>query len=181
MRAALIVTGLVALAACGSEPPPDTGGRSLDVPVPSTGAAATPPRAEQEMFEFPKRAKQDPRKLGVRLGPLGPFLVDANGRALYAFSDDAPGQAACLTNCATVWPPVIVDRMPEPVDAAIDASKLQSFTRPDGARQLSYSGLLLYYSESDLKPGDAWGHFAMSFGGRFTLVSPTGQPLPAPR
>jgi hypothetical protein len=39
----------------------------------------------------------------------------------------------------------------------------------------------LYYSESDLKPDDTWGHYAMSFGGHFALVGADGKPLPAPK
>ena len=119
--------------------------------------------------------------LVTRSGPYGEYIADANGRALYAFSQDEKGQAACLTNCATVWPPVVVERRPRVESAAIDTSKLEIITRPDGSRQLSYATLPLYYSESDLKPADVLGHYAMSYGGRFMLVSPAGKPLPPPK
>lgn len=182
MRRGLV--SLLALAtACGGETATsDTLQRSMSVPTPSSGSAATPGAPEHDITAFPKRAKQDPSRLAVRSRPgLGRYVVDATGRALYSYSGDDAGQPACLTNCATVWPPVLVEKLPVEIDAAIDARKLALTTRPDGRRQLALAGMPLYYSESDLRPGDAWGHFAMSFGGRFTLVSPAGKPLPPPR
>ena len=178
-RRILALVGI--LAACSDPKIQDTGGRSLDMPVPSSGTLATTRGTGKDILEFPKRAKQDPRKLDTRTGPLGVYLVDATGRALYAFSDDQNGETACLTNCATVWPPVIVKELPAVLSAAIDAAKLGITTRPDGKGQLVYAKLPLYYSESDRKPEETWGHYAMSFGGRFALVGPDGKPLPPPR
>jgi predicted lipoprotein with Yx(FWY)xxD motif len=181
MRRALVAVALAL--GCRSEPATvDTSQRSMSVPIPATGTPARPAAAERDIFTFPKRAKQDPTKLGLRSrSGLGEYVVDGAGRALYSYSGDDAGQSACLTNCASVWPPALVDGIPREVAATIDASRLTLTTRPDGTRQLVFAGMPLYYSESDLKPDDAWGHFAMSFGGRFTLVSPTGKPLPPPR
>jgi predicted lipoprotein with Yx(FWY)xxD motif len=159
----------------------DTGGRSLDAPVPSTGTAATAGGDSRNIDVNPRREKRDPTRLLLRSGSLGPYLTDGAGQALYTFSGDERGQPACLTSCAGAWPPVAVDRLPREIDRAIDASLLKLVDRPDGTRQLVLAGRPLYYSESDIKPGDTWGHYAMGFGGRFTLVSPAGQPLPAPR
>jgi predicted lipoprotein with Yx(FWY)xxD motif len=159
----------------------DLGGKSIDMPVPSTGTAATVPAGARDIPTGSKRVKPNPSHLSIRTGAYGAFLVDANGRALYAFSGDDNGQAACLTNCATVWPPVIVERVPRLESTSIDATKLEIITRPDGSRQLAYAKLPLYYSDSDFRAEDTWGHYAMSFGGRFTLVSPDGKPLPPPR
>lgn len=117
----------------------------------------------------------------VRSSPYGDYIADDAGRAFYAFSADAPNQSGCLANCATVWLPVIVDRRPAAGGAGIDTAKLGMISRPDGTRQLSYSGLPLYYSSSGLEAGDIRGHYAMSFGGYFALVSPDGQPLPPPK
>lgn len=178
-----LVSLLALAAACGGETATvDTLERSMSVPTPSSGSPATTRGAEHDITVFPKRAKQDPSRLGVRSRPgLGPYVVDATGRALYSYSGDDAGQPACLTNCATVWPPVLAAKLPAEIDATIDATKLTLTRRPDGRTQLVFAGMPLYYSESDLSPGDAWGHFAMSFGGRFTLVSPAGKPLPEPR
>ena len=173
---------LVLLAiACRDQAVPDRGGKSLQVPVPSSGVPATTKGAEKDIYVFPKRAKRDPSALDVRSGRFGTYVVDAAGLALYVFSEDTQGQAACGTNCAAAWPPVIVDKLPSAKTAAIDAMKFGTVVRPDGARQLTYDGIPLYYSESDVKPDDTWGHYAMSFGGHFALIGPDAKPIPAPK
>lgn len=170
---------LLSLGACRSEPAPvDTTQRSMSVPVPSSGTAGTVVGSEHDLFRFPKRAKQDPSKITVRSLPaVGAYIADANGRAFYAFSGDEAGQSACVTNCATVWPPVIASRMPGETDKSIPAGRLAFVGRPDGSRQLVFFGMPLYYFESDRQDEPPGGHNAMSFGGRFTLVSPEGKPL----
>ncbi|HET9425780.1 MAG TPA: hypothetical protein VFO55_10445 [Gemmatimonadaceae bacterium] len=181
MRAPLLWLAFC-LTGCGGDfVPADTTQRSMDVPVPSTGTAGRPRAAKEDRSASRGRAKGDPETIAVRSRPdLGTYLVDGSGRSLYAYSGDEAGQTACLTDCATVWPPVIVETLPRRIDTAIDAASLTTTTRPDGTRQLVLAGMPLYYSNSDREPGDTWGHFAMSFGGRFTLVSPAGKPL-APR
>ena len=176
-----LVVVLTCAMACGDRTVPDSGGRSLGVPVPSSGVAATPKGPEKDIFVFPKRTKRNASALDVRSNARGTFLVDAAGLAIYAFSEDAQGQTGCGTNCTSVWPPVTVDKLPAVKSAAIDTMKLGTTLRPDGSRQLTYNGLPLYYSESDVKPEDTWGHYAMSFGGHFALIGPDGKPLPAPR
>lgn len=179
-RALLVV---LAVGACRSEPAPvDTTQRSMSVPAPSRGTAGQVAGSEHDLFRFPKRAKQDPSRITVRTIPsIGTYVADANGRAFYAFSGDEEGHSACLTNCATVWPPVVAARMPGDVDASIAASQLTLAGRPDGTRQLVLFGRPLYYFESDRPDAPPGGHNAMSFGGRFTLVSPDGTPLAAAR
>ena len=181
MKRALLI--LLSLGACRSEPAPvDTTQRSMSVPVPSRGTAGAAVGSEHDLFRFPKRAKQDPSRLTVRSIPaLGAYVADANGRALYVFSGDQAGHSACVTNCATVWPPAIASRLPREIDAAIPAGQLTLADRPDGTRQLVFSGMPLYYFESDRQDEPPGGHNAMSFGGRFTLVSPAGKPLAPPR
>ena len=182
MNRAVVALLAFGLAGCNKDSSVvDTGGSSLGVPVPSRGVAATTKGPEKDIFEFPKRAGQDLSRLGVANGPFGSYIVDAGGRALYVFSEDAKSQPACQTNCATVWPPALVERIPAVTDPSLERGRVALIARADGSRQLSYFDLPLYYSESDLKAGDTWGHYAMSFGGHFALVSPTGKPLPPPR
>jgi predicted lipoprotein with Yx(FWY)xxD motif len=179
-RALLI---LLSVGACRSEPAPvDTTQRSMSVPVPSRGTAGAVVGSEHDLFRFPKRAKQDPSAITVRSIPaVGAYIADANGRAFYSFSGDEAGHSACVTNCATVWPPVIVTRLPRKIDGAIAAGHLTLTGRPDGTRQLVFSGMPLYYFESDRQDEPPGGHDAMSFGGRFALVSPDGKPLASAR
>ena len=181
MKRRHVVLAVMMLVACRDSNVVDNGGRSLDVPVPSHGVAEGTKNPGQVSVVVPKRTKRDPSRLALGQSPLGQFLVDANGLSLYAFSGDTKDQTACVTNCATVWPAVTVDKLPEIGDASIDRALVTTIVRPDGKRQLAYAGIALYYSESDLKPGDTWGHYAMSFGGHFSLVTPAGKPLAAPK
>jgi predicted lipoprotein with Yx(FWY)xxD motif len=112
---------------------------------------------------------------------VGTYIVDDAGRALYAFSGDVDGQSACLTNCAALWQPVVTPGPTAAGDPAIDSVKISVLRRPDGSSQLTYDRRPLYYYQGDRAPGESRGHNAMGFGGRFSLVSPTGQPIPAPR
>jgi len=181
MRRLFVAAFAVSLAGCRQDSSVvDTGGRSLAAPVPSRGIAATTKGPEKDIFEFPKRAKQDLSGLGVGSSRFGQYIVDAGGRALYVFSEDARGQPACQTNCATVWPPAIAEQRPAVNAASLDPGQVALIALPNGSHQVSYFGQPLYFSESDLKPGDIWGHYAMSFGGHFALLSPKGKPLPPP-
>jgi predicted lipoprotein with Yx(FWY)xxD motif len=108
---------------------------------------------------------------------IGSYLTDGDGRAVYAFTGDALGQSACLTNCATVWPPVITGEAALPGDAAIDSARLTLLLRPDSSSQVVYDGSPLYYYGADAKDGDTSGHGARGFGGLFSLVTPAGKPI----
>lgn len=112
---------------------------------------------------------------------IGEYIADRNGRALYSFSGDDDGNSACLTNCATVWRPAMTEKVPRVRGPAIRADRLGIAMRPDSTSQLMYNRILLYYYEPDVQPGETYGHNAMSFGGRFSLVTVGGRPFPAPR
>ena len=40
---------------------------------------------------------------------LGAFLTDASGMTLYTFTKDEPGKTNCYGQCATNWPPLILE------------------------------------------------------------------------
>ena len=46
--------------------------------------------------------------ISVRSTSLGDVLVDAQGRTLYGFTNDANGTSTCTGACATNWPPLTV-------------------------------------------------------------------------
>jgi predicted lipoprotein with Yx(FWY)xxD motif len=111
---------------------------------------------------------------------IGSYVTGPGQRAMYVMSIDESGQPSCFSNCSVSWPPVIVDTIPSEVDAKIDRSKLGLTRREDGKYQLTFNRKPLYYAAADTKPGDTWGHNAMSYGGRFSLVAPDGTPVPPP-
>lgn len=81
------------------------------------------------------------------------ILVGSNNMTLYTFDKDVSGsgKSSCNGQCATNWPPLIVDGS-QPVSG--DYSVV---TREDGKKQLAYKGKPLYYWAKDTKPGDKTG------------------------
>lgn len=87
---------------------------------------------------------------------LGAILVDADGKTLYAFTNDADGVPACYDDCAGAWPPLLADGDVTPGDG-LDATKLTTVDRTDGTKQVKYGDWPLYYFAADAAAGDTKG------------------------
>lgn len=108
-------------------------------------------------------------------GPLGTYLVDGTGRALYVYDADPEGGSACYDACAIAWPP-----LPGSATAGngITAKDLTSSTRTDGIVQAVYDQHSLYYYSKDTAAGETTGQgFVLTGGGSFYLVAPDGTPI----
>jgi len=89
---------------------------------------------------------------------LGSVLVAANGMTLYTFNKDTAGVSNCTGQCLVDWPAY------SPVaGVALTAGRgitgtLATITRTDnGATQLTYKGMPLYFFVQDNAAGDATG------------------------
>src|SRR5215469_937947 len=92
---------------------------------------------------------------------LGSFLVSGDGRTLYYFGLDLPGDAGhapvsnCTGSCVPLWP---IFHVTSPVLAAgLNAADFGEFVRSDGVRQSTYKGWPLYFYAGDSKAGDTNG------------------------
>ncbi|MET7935565.1 SCO0930 family lipoprotein [Streptomyces sp. NPDC005322] len=88
---------------------------------------------------------------------LGKIIVDGKGMTVYRFDKDSawPMKTGCLGACLDTWKPVkAVDTTKV---AGLNASKVTSFTRPDGSKQAAFDCWLLYTFTGDKKPGDTKG------------------------
>ena len=76
---------------------------------------------------------------------LGQYLTDADGNALYYFSNDAAGQNTCTGNCAVNWP--IYDAGALEADMLASGLSLDDFgtVTAAGVTQTTYKGWPLYY------------------------------------
>jgi predicted lipoprotein with Yx(FWY)xxD motif len=105
----------------------------------------------------------------------GKVLVDARGRALYRSDQEKKGMALCTGACLSFWQPLKVSGTPTRSNSAV--GKLATVKRPDGGRQVTDNGRLLYSFKLD-SPGKISGdNFKDAFGGqKFTwhLVRPAG-------
>jgi predicted lipoprotein with Yx(FWY)xxD motif len=101
-----------------------------------------------------------------RIAGTGIVLVDARGRALYRADQERNAKVLCTGACLSIWKPLIVTGTPK---ARSLPGKLAVVRRPDGRRQVTYNGRLLYTFTLD-KPGKVSGDgIRDAFGGhKFT-------------
>jgi predicted lipoprotein with Yx(FWY)xxD motif len=89
------------------------------------------------------------------IGDAGAVLVDSGGQALYASDQEsAAGMVLCTGACNSFWEPLTVSGgAPKggPVAAHLGVAK-----RPDGSRQVTYDGKLLYTFTQE-GPGEVTG------------------------
>lgn len=100
---------------------------------------------------------------------LGAFLAANNGMTLYTFANDANGKSVCYGECATNWPPLLVEAGETPTAAAGISGELGTTTRDDGTIQVTYNGSPLYFWFGDQNPGDAFGN---GLGNVWFVVTP---------
>jgi predicted lipoprotein with Yx(FWY)xxD motif len=108
---------------------------------------------------------------------VGEVLVDGDGAALYAADQETGGMVLCTDACASIWDPLTVSG-DNPTAADGLGAKLGVVKRPDGARQVTFDGRLLYRFVEDGSPGTVTGNgFADTFDGQpFTwhVATPAG-------
>jgi len=92
---------------------------------------------------------------------LGEFLVVGTGMAkgltLYTFANDTEGKSTCTGDCATTWPPLLVEEGEPTVSMDVPGSLGVYERMEDGGRQVTYNGMPLYYFSGDSEPGDTNG------------------------
>lgn len=102
---------------------------------------------------------------------IGTVLAGADGRTVYLFEADKDGKSACSGDCAAAWPPVVGEG--KAGDGA-DAAKLGTIKREDGATQVTYGGMPLYYYVKDKDEADTYGQEVDSFGAEWYALTASG-------
>ncbi len=95
----------------------------------------------------------------AEVGKLGAVVTDQNGRTLYRSEKDKanPSVSNCTGDCATKWPPVIIE---DPATVKLDdieQSLVGTVVRADGTQQLTLAGYPLYRFVKDIRAGDING------------------------
>jgi predicted lipoprotein with Yx(FWY)xxD motif len=114
---------------------------------PSAAAPSEPPAASE-----PAAAAT----IALADNTLGQIIVDAEGRTLYAFTNDTDGTPTCYDDCAANWPPLLADGAAAAGDG-LDAALLTTVARTDGTMQVKYGDWPLYYFAADAAAGDTNG------------------------
>jgi len=112
--------------------------------------------------------------VGTASSGLGTFLTGPDGRTLYVFAKDSANTSACASSCADNWPPLTVTAGQQAKAGSGVSGTLATLTRTDGATQVSYNGLPLYYFKGDAKAGDTNGQ---GVGGVWFVAGAAGGPL----
>ncbi len=114
----------------------------------------------------PEQAAAGPVVSLAQVGDLGEVMVGADGRTLYAFTDDPEKQSTCFDACAKAWPPLTV---PDDftISPELQASGASTIDRPDGTKQLVMGKWALYYYAGDGAPGEANGQ---GVGGKWFVI-----------
>lgn len=97
------------------------------------------------------------------------ILVGANGMTVYSFANDTDGTSACYDQCATNWPPLLVESEDALLAGFGASGELGVTERTDGTLQVTYNGMPLYYWKNDAARGDTTGD---GVGGVWAIVAP---------
>jgi predicted lipoprotein with Yx(FWY)xxD motif len=97
------------------------------------------------------------------------YLVGPTGLTLYTFDNDTEGVSNCSGTCLENWPALTTPADLEPSAVSEADGALATVTRADGAVQVTYDGLPLYYYVGDSVPGDTSGD---GVGGVWHLAAP---------
>jgi predicted lipoprotein with Yx(FWY)xxD motif len=104
----------------------------------------------------------------------GKILVDAQGRAMYAFAADSKGKSNCNGSCLTYWPAVSAGSKTPKASAGVTAT-FGVLHRQDGTAQLTVDGYPMYTYVGDTKPGATTGQGKNLSGGLWWVVAPSGK------
>jgi len=119
---------------------------------------------------------------GRVIGAHGTLLVaTGNQMTLYTFDKDVAGSGVsnCTGGCLTTWPALTVAAGDTPTGGAGVTGTLGTITRADnGALQVTYNGLPLYFFANDKAPGDTNGIYTNWRA--VVLAAAVPSPTPAP-
>jgi predicted lipoprotein with Yx(FWY)xxD motif len=126
---------------------------------------------------------------GRVIGAHGTLLVaTSNQMTVYTFDKDVAGSGAsnCTGGCLTTWPALTVAAGDIPTGGAGVTGTLGTITRADnGALQVTYNGLPLYFFSHDAAPGDTngiypnWRAVVLAAAAPSATATPTEAPAPS--
>jgi predicted lipoprotein with Yx(FWY)xxD motif len=155
-RLAATAAAVLALGACTA------GGGAAPAAAPPAPTASEPAQAGR------------PALTAKEVADLGTVVVDQTGYTLYRFDEDSakPPTTTCVADCATKWPPFIVERDDKLIVDGVEDSAIGLLERPDGSTQLTINGWAVYRFSGDTAPGAAEGQ---GVSGAWYAITPEGK------
>jgi predicted lipoprotein with Yx(FWY)xxD motif len=117
---------------------------------------------------------------------LGTYLTGQNGMTLYVTTSDTPDTSACTDTCATTWPPLTVASGATITGPSDATGAFATITRADGAIQVTYNHMPLYYFSGDSAAGGTTGQgqngtwFVAPVSGSVGSANPSTGPAASP-
>ncbi len=143
--AAFAAVVLLSTSSCSDEPAPAA--RETLVPIVEPTPKDVPSSALVGMAETPK----------------GKVIVDGRRHVVYVHDKDTPvkdgkgGASACVDSCTETWQPLTTESGMAVALPGVVPGALGVFQRPDGTKQVTFNGRLLYLYTKDTKPLEANG------------------------
>jgi predicted lipoprotein with Yx(FWY)xxD motif len=159
----LMALAAIGLAACGSSGAYTTPGAAAAAPVPASVAGP----AVSSTIAPPASPVQ--ASVTLEDTPLGKILVDAEGRTLYAFTNDIDGASTCTGACAKAWPAAIVTG--DSIAGPSITATLSLVDAPSGGQMLKAGKWPLYRFSGDAAAGETNGQGS---GGVWFVVKADG-------
>lgn len=191
---AAIAAATLALGACGggaayTEPPPPPAaqapsgpgygganayGSGTDAYGGGAGAGGAGAGAEPDAPDAPAAPAAEPALTARETPDLGTVVTDVEGYTLYRFEKDSaePPTTTCVGDCATKWPPAVVDRAGKLALEGVEKAAVGLVERPDGTTQLTINGWPVYRFSGDASPGATEGQGS---GGTWFAITPDGR------
>ena len=141
---------------------------TTSLPAAATGSTTTSSGSAPPVYE-------------VRTGEvhgLGRVLVDGQGFTLYVFEPDRRSSSSkCYGRCASAWPPLVLPSgvSKAPAGPGVRSALLGKTKRKDGTVEVTYHKWPLYTWVVDSAPGDATGQDLNNLGGKWYVITPSGQ------
>jgi predicted lipoprotein with Yx(FWY)xxD motif len=111
----------------------------------------------------------------VASSSLGSHLVGPDGKALYLLTTDTANTSTCSGDCATNWPPLVVEDPTAATAGSGVTGTIGTFARGD-TNQVAINDVPLYYFAGDTAAGEIKGQ---GLGGVWFVVAPDGTALQA--
>jgi predicted lipoprotein with Yx(FWY)xxD motif len=150
---------ILVLAACSSGATTSPASQTPSQAAPSVAAVSSAPSAAASA---PASAAATGATVEAKsVGTIGTKLVaGSNGMTVYIFTKDVKdsGKSNCTGGCLETWPALTVAAGATPTAGSGVTGTLGTITREDnGALQVTYNGLPLYFFKNDKAPGDTNG------------------------
>jgi predicted lipoprotein with Yx(FWY)xxD motif len=161
---ALLATLALVAAACGNAGATTAPTTAATQAAPTTAATSAASEGAEAYVELGDSDK------------YGQYLVGEDGMSLYLFTPDTTTASNCNGDCATAWPPFVLEDDETVKGGEGVTGTFGTITREDGSKQVTYAGHPLYYYSSDKAAGDTTGQGLFD---KWYLVKADGTAIPA--